>query len=522
MSNHPRSWRRWAATLAACVTALGAGALATLPAQADGGPVLRVSLTSDDIYLPVPPTPSDPTYINWGAHNDGPGTAEDVKISVDLSEIIDWVTADDTVPADHVYTWERGAVDEDGDTGGILGLNAKPGTPLGTTGTVTLSGTAANGTVVGTTAKVTVGTTELRVNALPERSGVKPGSRIRNPIAISNTGTLPAAGVQLRLRTTIGLDYAQSFANCAYDTVREPDYNMTQQALCTFDTVIEPGQKYQLDQPVGLQVTGQALFEFFGHEAQVAPQGTTGGDGTGPVLSLVPAGDADSSGVASDRQTINADNTADMVAVGDTAKGHPGDVVQVTATMRNDGPGWLSIKTSDDQPALMVTIPKGTTAVAVPEQCYEWGVDGPAGEPAPTGKPKYICLADPSEFQVGDARNFQFGLKIGAKAGDTTGEIRATTAYDSPLTFDGNHANDTAALAVQVTGAKPSSSGQRSGNAPSAQTVSNTAAGTGSGTGPLASTGSSGALPLIAGAAAAATAAGAAALLAARLRRHQA
>lgn len=484
------------AVFAAAITAW----LPVTSAQAADGPVVRIHLQDDDLGLPVPATTDDPTMVNWGLDNDGPGTAEDVTISADLTNVIDWVTPDAPVPADHIYTWPTRDVPEGEAAGSLIGLSAKPGTPLGTTGTVTLSGTSSNGTVVPITAKVTVGTTDLTVNRLATRTGDKPGSTIDTPVTISNVGTLPADGVQLRMRTTIGLAYAEHFSNCVYSTESADAYGLTEQALCTFDTVIEPGKKYRLDRPVGLDVTEQALFEYFSHEAlPLSGADLTPPSGNGPALSLVASGVAATDGTPIDRQHINADSTADMVAGGDTAKGERGDLVHVTVSLSNEGPGWVGYNASDDQPALLVTVPTGTRAEEIPDRCSVWNEEAQSGTGERTpGAPQYICNPRPTEFAVGDTRSFEFGLRIRANAATSTGEARATTAYGNTMTFDHTHGNDTAAIKVEVTGAgsgtpSPTASASASatpgtgGNTPGTQTVSTT-----DDTGSLASTGSNG------------------------------
>ncbi|WP_405729202.1 LPXTG cell wall anchor domain-containing protein [Streptomyces sp. NBC_01537] len=314
--------------------------------------------------------------------------------------------------------------------------------------------------------------------------------------------------MQLRLHTTIGLAYAERYSNCVYGTVSENDYDMANQALCTFDTVIEPGKAYKLSEPLGLDVTKQALFELFGDQAFPVTAATTASTADGPTLSLVPAGTAATDGTAANRQVIDADNTADMAGVGDTADGKPGDVVKVTVALHNDGPGWVGINASDDQPALLVTIPTGTSAVEIPDHCSVWREEAKSGTGEQTpGKPKYVCQSSPSEYAVGEARKFTFGLKIKANTTDTTiGEVRATTAYDNELTFDDNKANDTAAITVTV------SSGTTGGNQPRTQTD------TGS---ELAETGGSSGTPWIAAAGGLAVVVGAVLFGSVRLRRRR-
>ncbi len=500
--------RKTGAVLAAFAAAVAAW-LPAMSAQAADGPVVHIWVQSDAIGLPVPPS-DDPPLISWGLKNDGPGAAKDVAISADLSDVKDWVTVNGK--SLDTFTWPAIADVPEGDNAGyIADVNAKPGTPLGTTGTVTLSGTSSNGTVVSVPVELTAGTTELTVNKLPDRKGDKPGSTVESPVTLSNTGTLPADGVQLRLRTTIGLAYAERFSNCVYSKAVGDAYGLTEQALCTFDTVVEPGKSYRLEQPVKLDLTPQALFEYFSHEALPLSGGDTKPPaGNGPALSLVAAGAAATDGTPISRRHIDADSTADMVAGGDTAEGAPGDLVHVDVSLGNDGPGWVGYNASDDQPALLVTIPTGTKAVEIPDRCSVWNEEAESGTGEQTpGAPQYICHPQPVQFAVGDTRSFRFGLQIRANARTTTGEALATTAYGNTMTFDDEHGNDTAPVTVKVEGGAdgtpaPSASASASvapgadGNSPRTQTVS--AADDSTGTGSLASTGSNGTLPLVAAA----------------------
>jgi LPXTG-motif cell wall-anchored protein len=522
--------RRAGAVLAAFAAAVAAWLPAT-SAQAADGPVVRIYVRSDAIGLPVPPA-QDPPQISWGLQNDGPGTAKDVAVSADLSDVKDWVTVNGK--SVDTFTWPAIAdVPEGENSGYIADVNAKPGTPLGTTGTVILSGTSTNGTVVSIPVKLTAGTTELQVNKLPDRKGDKPGSTIESPVTISNAGTLPADGVQLRMVTTVGLSYADRYSNCVYSTVTTDSYgyHASQQALCTFDTVVEPGKRYRLEQPVQLDVKKEALFEFFGHEALPLPDtGATAPSGSGPKLSLVPAGNAAAGSTDLGRQKINADSSADMVADGDTAEGAPGDVVQVDVSLRNEGPGWVGYNASDNQPVLLLTVPTGTKAVEIPDRCSVWSEEAQSGTGQKTpGAPQYVCQPLQSDFAVGDTRSFRFGLQIRENAATTTGEAGVTSAYGSTLTFDDNHANDSADVTVEVEGgsgapaagapgsgasASPSRTPETDGNDIGTQNVA-TAADTGS----LASTGSNGILPVAAAVGAGALLLGGAMVLFVRRRR---
>ncbi|MFE9441006.1 LPXTG cell wall anchor domain-containing protein [Streptomyces sp. NPDC006602] len=491
--------RKAGAVLAAFAAAVAAWLPAT-SAQAADGPVVHIYVRSDNIGLPVPPS-QDPPQISWGLKNDGPGTAKDVTISADLSDVKDWVTVNGK--SVDTFTWPARADVPEGDNAGyIADVNAKPGTPLGTTGTVTLSGTSSNGTVVSIPIKLTAGTTELKVNKLPDRKGDKPGSTVEAPVTISNTGSLPADGVQLRMLTTLGLSYTDRFSNCVYSTVTSGpnEYYATQQALCTFDTVVEPGKSYRLDRPVALDVTKQALLEYFGREALPLSGGAgTPPSGNGPALSLVPAGAAATDGQEIGRQRFDVANTADMVAGGDTAEGAPGDLVHVDVSLSNKGPARVGYFNGDFFPTLVLTVPTGTKAVEIPDGCSVWVQEASSGSGEKTpGAPQYLCYPDPKQFTVGDTRSYRFGLQIRDNAVTTTGEAQVSTPNGSALSFDDKQGNNTAAVTVKVKGSgapAPGASASAStvatadGNTPGTQTVATDAA---DDTGSLASTGGSG------------------------------
>lgn len=492
--------RRRAGAVLTAVAAVVAAWLPTTSAQAADGPVVHIEMRQDKMALPMPPS-SDPPQVSWLLHNDGPGTAKDVTISMDLTDVKSWLTVNGKA-ADDVYTWPTlDEVTEGDNSGRIADINPKPDTPLGTTGTIIMKGTSSNGTVVSTPVELTVGSAELTVNELADRKGDKPGSTIGTPVTISNTGSVPADGVQLKVLTTPGLTYADRFSNCAYSTVPGDPYGATRQALCTFDTVVEPGKSYRLDQPLDLGVTQQALYEFVRREA-LPLSGATAPSGSGPKLSLVAAGAAATDGVEDARQYVLADNSADMAAGGDTVKGAPGDLVHVDLSLGDKGPARMDNNVSDDQPALLFTVPTGTKAVEIPERCDVWDDEAKAGTGERTpGAPQYVCDPRPTGFEVGDTRTFRFGLEIRAGAETTTGEAKATTSYDNTLEFDDNQANNTAPVTVTVESAagataSPSASATTTGddgNDVKTQTVTDTAA-----TGSLASTGGSSVLPVAA------------------------
>ncbi|MFJ9004527.1 hypothetical protein [Streptomyces canus] len=157
-----------AAGSGAVLTAVAAVVAAWLPvtsAQAADGPVVHIKMRQDKIALPIPPS-EVPSQVSWLLHNDGPGVAKDVTISMDLTDVKSWLMVN-RKPADDVCTGSTLAEVAEGDTsGGIVNINPKPGTPVGTTGTVIMKGTSSNGTVVSTPVELSVDWPKLTVNNL--------------------------------------------------------------------------------------------------------------------------------------------------------------------------------------------------------------------------------------------------------------------------------------------------------------------------------------------------------------------
>ncbi|MFD0436529.1 LPXTG cell wall anchor domain-containing protein [Streptomyces chartreusis] len=367
----------------------------------------------------------------------------------------------------------------------------------------------------------------LVISNLPSTSP-KPGDVYDENVVITNNGTAAADGVTFRVRLTRGLDFTEEAKGCSYSTVQD----QVRQAVCELDLAVEPGAS--VETPVRFKALDSALMEAV--EYGTSATGETPGEGYDDSYR---------------RMTLTADSSADLVAVGEDTEALAGDRQSITVQLRNDGPGWIQNQESDDQPALMVKIPKDTVASEVPEECAPFGIDGPSGPGGTPGKSTYVCWPDDHTIDVGEALSFTFMLDIDKDAKTTTGEVKATSVYDIHPEFDKNPANDKAPIRVAIPTdyePGPTTSGGSSdggstdggattggdGNDPEGQSTGgtgstgSTSAGTSTGgsstgsvDGNLASTGSDG-TPLIAGAAAAAAALGGGLILAVRRRRASA
>ncbi|MFJ8050853.1 LPXTG cell wall anchor domain-containing protein [Streptomyces luteogriseus] len=366
------------------------------------------------------------------------------------------------------------------------------------------------------------GEPELVVSALPS-AAPKPGEVYDKSVTLTNKGTAAVDGVTFRVRLTRGLDFPEQVKGCTYSTVKD----QIRQAVCELDTVVEPGAS--VTTPVRFKALDKALME-------AVEYGTSA------------TGDAPGEGFDDSyrRLTLTADNTADLVAVGEEMEGLAGEEQSVTATLRNDGPGWVQNQESDDLPGLLVQIPPGTVAVGVPKDCAPFGIDGPSGPQGTTGKPKYVCWPKDGTLDAGQSLAYTFTLKIKESAQDTEGEIKASSVYDIAPEYDTNLANNTAMIGIDLPSdyePEPSPSDGGSGNggngndpegqaaggtgataSPSATASTDTTTGGSTGTttgsttgGNLATTGSDG-TPLLAGAAAAAAVIGGGLVFAVRRR----
>ncbi|UOB12545.1 LPXTG cell wall anchor domain-containing protein [Streptomyces sp. HP-A2021] len=270
------------------------------------------------------------------------------------------------------------------------------------------------------------GAPELVVSALPSATP-KPGEVYDKSVTLTNKGTAAVDGVTFRVRLTRGLDFPEQVKGCSYSTVKD----QVRQALCELDTVIEPGAS--VTTPVRFKALDNALME-------AVEYGTSA------------TGDAPGEGYDDSyrRLTLTADNTADLVAVGEDTEALPGEEQSVTATLRNDGPGWVQNQESDDLPGLLVQIPPGTVAVGVPKDCAPFGIDGPSGPQGTTGKPKYVCWPQDGTLDVGQSLAYTFTLKIEKSAQDPEGEVKASSVYDIAPAYDKNRANNTALISIDL------------------------------------------------------------------------
>jgi hypothetical protein len=303
----------------------------------------------------------------------------------------------------------------------------------------------------------------------PATIGVEgePGTEVGVQIPLTNAGDDAARGAVLLMELS---QYAGAFVNCERFASPEEFYHFD---LCTFDEALAPGATYALSDDLPFPVdallptgsTVEVTATWFtpadwaadGEAYRRRVAGHEGVPGTGPELDLV--GVQADAGEGPQTDTNRADNTArititvtganfaDLAATGDTVSGAVGAVVDADVGLRNLGPAILEPSdTPPAEPILRFTVPAGTTAVRVPDNCAPfiagrpWDLDD-RGEP---GASAYGCLT--FFLEPGAGGSSPFGLRIDEVIPNATGQVSVVLAGDP------NAANDTAPVIVNPAG----------------------------------------------------------------------
>jgi LPXTG-motif cell wall-anchored protein len=323
------------------------------------------------------------------------------------------------------------------------------------------------------TAKVRVGEGVDLAGGPDVETAARPGGAFSAPLAVRNAGTTAAEGVTAVFHNdhALQVDKDKRYSNCTYEG--------TSLRTCRFDTTVEPGSTYRAALAYRLgrdtyapgsqvgQLSWLTPAEFEDFTAYLDSRGiSVGTPGTGGELSLKKVADAPRAarGVQADVDPTNnwsnlevrvtGRNGADLVAVGDTVAGAAGDVVTATVGLRNDGPATLDFgRSGEPVTRIRITVPAGTTAVAVPEACapmngedIDWDHAGKPGAGA------YWCSSD-WFVAAGETQTVEIGLRIDTVVPDAAGTVKINGPCSCPIfTDDLDPANDTAQLVVNPAG----------------------------------------------------------------------
>jgi hypothetical protein len=363
-------------------------------------------------------------------------------------------------------------------------LQSLKGARGGTTGEIRVSGQADGAAITERAWKVDIldkGFVQDRATGTV-KGKVKPGAEVRPGAGFTYLGTNTLKGTEFSMYAG-GASFEQEFSNCDYGTMPEYVYTSGEltdltfpAAICHFDNTIEAGDSFDVS-PGPLKINkdarGASWHAQLGTRNPVVDREklTDVHPGRGPELKLVPRPDSAPPGEPQDSGlgvSYEVDNTADIEALGASAKGRPGDVVTVNVGYRNNGPGgmptWngsepieeLSVRTT-------VIVPPGTTAVKVPRECRSFD-DGRHPDVH-----SYSCANKVNDWWVGSGERlvWSFDLRIDKASALKPGKVSLKVLSE----HDSNPKNDTAAINVKVPGTAGGTGGSDGGNGSSGGTT---------------------------------------------------
>lgn len=428
--------RRLGAYALFAAAALSATVLGTTPASASSD-MLWVD-SPEEVTLSV--TPGSYQEISFGLyHDNGNYRVSHGVLTLDLSELAG--VAEMSVP-ENCSLSESGTravcdIPEIGDIGGTydgpqvsLGLRTVEGAPAGAElsighhaqaetngpGGVLRSHKSSTPVKVGSVPSPDLGLTE------PTPVGpVTPGTALTVPVTVTNKGDAAAEGFRLQAWTTYGLEFATDHPGCAWTPpVLDTEYMPTGLLDCTFDTVVEPGATVTLPEPLRLTVASHALIE----RLDVDIQPLEGTQDQNPQDNFVST-------------LITAENTADFAVQGDEVTGAAGERVTATIEFRNQGPAWFAnVGNGDAVGTITLAVPRGTTVVSAPENCWAEGYS------------TYRCELR-HWVTPNDRIQLPFELRVDQVIPDATGAVTLhTSAWQAP--YDPQPHNNRAELVVNA------------------------------------------------------------------------
>ncbi|MGW2823625.1 hypothetical protein ACWC24_21920 [Streptomyces sp. NPDC001443] len=324
----------------------------------------------------------------------------------------------------------------------FLEVRAADGAKAGAQGSITYEATATGGPDGTLTAPHGDFETTLTVGSGPDLAiapiaGIEkgqPGEERTIPFKITNNGNESANGFTVKLLGSYGLTDLTRYAACTYTSTNDGQYAPSNNAVCTFDQVLAPGDSFELPEPLTVRLAPYAMNERL--DIDVEP-------GAG-------AQDLDSRNDYTALQ-IGAQNTADFSVTGDAVSGAAGVTATAALTFKNNGPAWFGNLGSGDPVAeVRLIVPQGTTVTGVPSGCVPHTLTG-GYYPKRTGAPRYDCEL-PYWVLADTQRTYAFSVRIDTVVPGATGAVSIHPAYGEfgqwPYDFDPNLTNNTAVLAV--------------------------------------------------------------------------
>lgn len=366
----------------------------------------------------------------------------------------------------------------------------------GTTGEIRVSGEADGAEIAERVWKVDIkdsGFVQDRVTGAVNGK-VKPGAEVHPGAGFTYFGAHELKGTDLYMYAGRA-SFKQEHSNCQYGTMQvhmfddpngEPTDVSFPAAVCHFDNTIEVGDSFDLS-PGPLRIDDAARSAIWYAQPGATDrlkELTDVHTGSGPELKLVPRPDDAPRGEPKANLygvSYQVDNTADIEAVGASAKGRPGQVVTVDVGYRNNGPGGMptwngSEPIEDPSVETTVTVPQGTTVVKAPTRCRRNDT-----HKSEAGGRSYHCVGKNTEWWVGPGERlvWSFGLRIEKASALKPGKVSLKVLPE----HDSDPKNDTAAITVKAPGAAGDTGGSDGGGNGTSQGPTGGTSGSGSGGG---------------------------------------
>ncbi|MEV8503652.1 hypothetical protein AB0368_02350 [Actinoplanes sp. NPDC051475] len=481
--------------LALTMLATATFALLGFPASAAPGHTVTANVFLRDLTLPVGgPTLDDDLGVFLTS--DRAGWANQETLTVDTSaatgvadvtveEVYPGVTCSTTgavvrctVPGPHpIFSLpDSGKVSIGTFASVMISLTPKPGAAAGDTGALTVTARADDGPTTTETSRIRLGEGVNLTAIDPPSSSVAPGgSAVLRP-QVRNTGSRDVQGLTLAVNGE-GAMAGTDFGNCTYDD----DNNGV---ACAFDTTLAAGRTYQTSEQFMLQVPRDAAAgSKTGMDAQwltraewqdwqdMLPGLGRGRQGTGPDLELVEVAsaaaevpqadvDGDDNGTFS-TVTVTGNRRADVVAIGATITGSPGEARTINLGLVNRGPGTLRYPPFvNNLPWIEVTLPRGVAIVRADERCSTlFGGDEPSGPPPSMAAaesfgsrpPDYVCTPQSLLLRPGQRLSFTFTVRVAPGVRDGKGSV-GLSMLDDGKSVDRYAGDNSAPITVSLGG----------------------------------------------------------------------
>ncbi|WP_328744231.1 LPXTG cell wall anchor domain-containing protein [Streptomyces sp. NBC_00285] len=337
-------------------------------------------------------------------------------------------------------------------------VQAKTGAALGATGTILYTASAGRGTHATARAKVIVGIPELVVGKVPAMTHVSPGSRIRLPLRLRNTGDLATdRRVVLRWESAGGLAFDRKFSNCGYSVGSDlvaPDGRTS--VTCVFKAPVAAGATVELSSPLTATVGEHVMTSVTHYWVEFLKPGERPGTGpepgTGPALTLVPASGA---GDGFERGTqgqvgVSADNSADLAATATAKRAAGAGEWTLALDAVNHGPASVYGTDHESVAVVDVVLPKHTVATDYRHAESEDSVYGPCllrnGDtgtaPFEAGHRRYVCTV-PYGIAVGGSQEFGLSVKTDKDYDGAKGTVTVRPGPAGIPLHDPHTSNDT-------------------------------------------------------------------------------